>query len=108
MELPDRMTYGEAYGPAMEVKTPEEAAAYFEALVVRSMRINKVSRAEAERVERSNVGYWTGYYDSETRVRCHELYGFGHPIFGTETPTPDEAFAAGVAMAEGRGKAIVG
>lgn len=100
MEFPDRMTYGEAYGPAMEVTTREEAQAYFEALVVRCMRINHVPREHAERIERSNVGYWTGYYDSETRARCHELYGFGHPIFGTETPTPEEAFAAGVAMAE--------
>jgi hypothetical protein len=102
MDLPDRMTVAEAYGPAMEVTTREEAQEYFEALVARCMRINHVSREQAERIERSNVGYFTGYCDSETAARCHALYGFGHPLFGTSRPSYEEAFLAGMAVADAR------
>jgi hypothetical protein len=98
-ELPDEMTYGESYGPAMRVQTPEEARDYFYALVRRNMRVTGNDWAEAERVERINVGYWSGYYDSATAARVHALYGFGHPIFGTTRPTAEEAVAAGKAFA---------
>jgi hypothetical protein len=99
MELPDDMTYGESYNPAMQVTTVEEARAYFAALVRRNIRVTGNSDAEAERVERINVGYWSGYFDEETRARVHALYGFGHPIFGTQAVTPERAVAAGQAMA---------
>lgn len=98
--LPDRMTFGERYGPAMEVTTREEAAEYFNLCVERAMRVNpKLSREEAQAMERSNIGYWTGYYGGETAHRVRQLYEFGHPIFGMTNPTTDEAFQAGCDMA---------
>jgi hypothetical protein len=100
MELPDEMTYGESYGPAMNVQTEEEAREYFGALVRRNVRLTGNSDEEATRIERINVGYWSGYYDSDTMARVHALYGFGHPIFGTTEPTPEKALAAGQAMGE--------
>ena len=99
MELPDKMTYGESYTPAMSVHTPEEAREYFAALVRRNIRITGNSDAEAERIERINVGYWSGYFDETTRIRVHALYGFGHPIFGTIIPPTEVAFDAGRALA---------
>ena len=97
-EWPEKMTYGEKYDPAMKVQTQEEAAAYFERCVTHTMRFGK-TRQEAESIERSNIGYFAGYYDSKTAARVYRLYGFGHPIFGTTQPTPDEAFEAGKRMA---------
>lgn len=46
----------------------------------------------------ANVGYIAGYYDAETRRRIYELTGTVHPIFGTATPTSEEAFDAGRRM----------
>jgi len=57
-------------------------------------------KAEAERIERSNLGYYAGYYDSETMARVNRLFKTTHPIFGDTNPTPAEAFEAGKKMAQ--------
>jgi hypothetical protein len=95
MPLPRKITIGEKYDPAMEVKTVEEARAYFERLVEHSM-MHGLSKEEAERNERINLGYYAGYYDLETRERVEWLYGAVHPIFGNQQPTAEEAFEAGL------------
>jgi hypothetical protein len=99
MPLPEKITVGEKYGPAMEMTDQSTADAYFEELVTHSMRFGK-TRKEAESLERSNLGYYAGYYSSETRARVERLFRCAHPVFGSiETngqPTVDEAFAAGL------------
>lgn len=77
-----RIPYGEKYDPAMLIEDPEEAAAYFEARVEHQMRIGGASRADAERIERHNIGYYSGYYSRETRARVERVFGLAHPIFG--------------------------
>ena len=98
MQLPDKITYGEKYGPAMKIKDRAEAAAYFEACVQHTMRMRPCGREEAESIERQNLGYWAGYYDSGTRSRVERLFMCEHPIFGSidrqGSPRTDEAFAA--------------
>jgi hypothetical protein len=64
-----KITYGEKYGPAMQVQTKEEAAAYFEECVEHTM-------------EWQPIGYYAGYYDKETYDRVMELFDTNHPIFG--------------------------
>lgn len=54
------------------------------------------TREESEEIERSNLGYYAGYYDAETRERVERLFGAVHPIFGRSTPTPAEAYSKGV------------
>lgn len=98
-------TIGEKYGPAMEITDEAEAKRYFEKCVTHSMGFGK-SRAEAETIERSNLGYYAGYYDNETRKRVERLFSCAHPVFGKAvegTPTPEEAFTMGMEMA-GKGK----
>lgn len=99
MILPDKMTIGEAYEPAMKMTDQAEAIRYFEALVDRHMRCFGKSREEAEANERANLGYFAGYYSSETRHRVERLFGCAHPVFGAiakvGAPTPDEALQAG-------------
>jgi hypothetical protein len=95
-------TFGEKYGPAMEITDQADADAYFEECVQHSMSFGK-SRQEAEQTERSNLGYYAGYYDTETRERVERLFCCAHPIFGAiatnGTPTTEQAFEMGKAAA---------
>jgi hypothetical protein len=95
----DKMiTIGEKYGPAMVMTETAEADAYWEECVAHTMTFGK-SREEAEQVERSNLGYYAGYYSAETRARVEHLFACAHPIFGAIAergqPTAEEAFALG-------------
>jgi hypothetical protein len=99
IELPEHMTIGEAYAPAMEMTDAQKAAEYFEALVRRDMKYFGKSRQEAEQMERGNLGYFAGYYDSATRERVERLFNCAHPVFGSiaenGAPTAEQALEAG-------------
>lgn len=81
MKLPDGITIGDKYAPAMEIIDQVEADAYFEACVEHMMRFGK-SRVDAEAIERMNLAYYAGYYDNATRERVERLFRCAHPIFG--------------------------
>lgn len=55
MPIPERITMGDKYGPAMEIHDSEAAQKYFEQCVEHRMRFG-ASREEAERIERANLG----------------------------------------------------
>ena len=93
-------TYGEVYGPAMNVQTEAEAKEYFDAIMKSLMEHHGKSEETAADIVKSNLGYWTGYCDSETARRVFRLYGCAHPIFGVSRPSAEEAFDAGKKMAE--------
>jgi len=104
MALP---TIGERYGPAMEIRGQAEADRYFKELVRWQMQEGGLDQAEAERIERANLGYYAGYYDNETRARIERLYSCSHPVFGpiAERGAPDPAEVVRLGMAAGkRGK----
>lgn len=67
-KLPSKITFGEKYDPAMAITDQAAADEYFESLVEHTMRFG-ADRVEAERLERKNLGYFAGYYGSETRER---------------------------------------
>ena len=98
-----KITIGEKYSPAMEMADQETADAYFEKCVKHCMRHGR-SRAEAESIEKQNLGYYAGYYDSETRERVERLFKCSHPVFGSVArsgqPTAKEALAAGMVAAK--------
>ena len=98
-----QMTLGEKYGPAMEITEQAEADAYFEECVQHSMDNFSMTRTEAEECERANLGYYAGYYSSETRERVERLFKCSHPVFGKVAergePTAEEALEAGLRMA---------
>ena len=103
--MKSKITIGEKYSPAMEITDQAAADAYFEELVEHMMNhgVEKHTRAEAEKLERSNLGYFAGYYGNETRERVEKLFKCSHPIFGSisknGSPTVEEAFEAGKRMA---------
>ncbi len=96
-------TIGEMYKPAMEITTWKGAAIYRASALHYAMVHFGQTREEAERLLGINLGYFAGYYGAETRARVERLFSCAHPIFGAiaekGTPTPDEAFSAGIAMA---------
>lgn len=49
---------------------------------------------------RQNIGYVSGYYDSETRSKIQKIFETAHPIFGTSTPSGDEALKVGQKLGE--------
>ena len=97
MILPDHMTIGECYDPAMKMTKRAEAKECLEALIERDMRVFGKTLEEAHALEMSNLGYYSGYYDHATMVRINKLFGAVHPIFGTpDVPvTPQDAFETG-------------
>lgn len=97
--MPDKITIGDKYRPAMEITSQDEADAYFAACVEHTMRFDK-TREEAEAIERQNLGYFAGYYDSTVMARVNRLFCTKHPIFGESAPTAEEAFNAGMAIGD--------
>lgn len=99
-DMKPEITIGEKYRPAMKITNQEEADDYFEDCVQHTMDNFDKTRAEAEEVERSNLGYWAGYYSDETRERVERLFKCAHPVFGKiaerGAPTAKQALEAGI------------
>jgi hypothetical protein len=104
--MKDKITVGEKYGPAMEIQNQAEADAYFLKLVAHNMKLSGRTRKDAEAVERSNLGYFAGYYSNATRETVERLFRCSHPVFGSiaknGAPTPEQAFELGKQMARKR------
>ena len=101
------LTYGEALYPAMEITDPEDAKQYKEAYIAYIQKFLDAGERDddmtAEEIVNINLGYFAGYYDTETRIRVEKLFNTKHPIFGKAEegiPTPEEAFNAGVEKAK--------
>jgi hypothetical protein len=100
--LPRTLTRAQKYDPAMKLETQQEADDYFVLLVEHCLRCNPPDfrREEAEKIERSNLGYWAGYFSNETRERVERLFKCEHPVFGAIAtngpPTAEQAFKLGL------------
>jgi hypothetical protein len=97
--IPDRVTIGEKYDPAMKVHTKAEAQAYFDECVEHDLRLRpELSREEAEHIERQNIGYYFGYQRRDEACRLQELYGFTHPLINIGTDTPEDIVRKGITI----------
>jgi hypothetical protein len=67
------ITIGEKYGRAMQITDQAEANAYLEECIQHNMSFGN-TRKEAEVIEHQNIGYYSGYYDSETSARVRKLF----------------------------------
>ena len=88
---------GQRYSAAMAITDQALADRHFKCLVGLCMQAGK-TREEAEEIERSNLGYWAGYHDHETRLRVERLFRCQHPFLGKagDEPMPaEEAFNLG-------------
>ena len=104
-QFPRHMTIGEKYRPAMELDDEGAAHDYFERCVEHTMFWHGKTREEAEQLERGNLGYFAGYYNSETRERVERLFKCAHPIFGgiaeNGPPSAGDALLKGVRAGTG-------
>lgn len=76
-------TMGETYTDALgSITTPEDAQEYLEALIECAIHHWGQSREEAEKIQRSNIGYMSGYFSTKEMARIQSLFGVVHPIFG--------------------------
>jgi len=105
MNFPKDMTWGELLGPAMKMTDPEEAKKYLAALIERGVTQFNHTPEESERIQKENLCYYAGYYDTETMVRVHKLFNCAHPVLGKvksqeDLPSPEEAFEMGQKWAE--------
>lgn len=85
-ENKETLTYGEALSPAMEITEQADADQYFADYVEYTKRqLVKEPRTDdvtAEQICKTNLGYFAGYYDFDTRKRIDKLFLTSHPIFG--------------------------
>ncbi len=86
---------------AMEATTQEEADAIFESLV-KAGQLSGQTRKRAEKIQRHNLGYFSGYYSSEVQLRVEKLYKTHHPFLGPvgdgSSRTPDNCLKVGMEM----------
>lgn len=102
------LTYDECLGPAMKITDPKDAQQYFKAYIAWIRKAIDRDKPDhgmtAKQVAKSNLGYYTGYYDHETRLRVEKLFMCAHPIFGKASSgkplTPMEAFEIGKKLGE--------
>lgn len=98
----DNVTLGNKYVDLLgTIHTPEDATEYLEACIEHSMRFGN-SREEAEKIERSNIGYVTGYFSNAEAACIQSLFNVVHPIFGSvaqlEQLTPEEILQKGIEL----------
>ena len=103
--LPKEITNGELLGQAMKITDPEEAKEYWTARIERGRKYLSLNPEASESIQKENLGYYSGYYDTATMVRVHKLFSCAHPFFGEvksqeDLPSPKEAFAMGTKWAE--------
>lgn len=105
----DRVTLNSFYGPATQIVDQAQADAYFESMVeyhLQSCAKQGIERTreEAEEMERKNLAFFAGHYDSITRSRVERLFRAVHPILGSLNdqghPTPEEAALIGIRHAQ--------
>jgi len=100
-ENKEKLTFGESLGPAMEITDQEDADQYFQAMLEWHMKESLKSQLELAQICKQNLGYYAGYYSTETRVRVEKLFVCAHPIFGEakkSIPTNEEAYQMGVEL----------
>lgn len=104
------LTIGECLAPAMEIKDQRIADQYLKDYtsylekftdwtIESGNAIVNGDFTSAEKLAKTNLGYYTGYCDDEIRERVERLFGCEHPIFGKLAemgkPTGEESFQCG-------------
>lgn len=103
-----KLTYGECLSPAMEITDKADAIQYLRGYInFTQNHLDNHPNSDgktAEQICKTNLGYYAGYYNDETRQRVEELFECSHPIFGSiednGSPSAIEAFNKGKEIGE--------
>lgn len=85
------------YALLLAKRDKTEADQFYNSYVSFVMNENNSSREDAEKICKSNLGYFAGYYDKDTCDVIYNTYKCCHPIFGGNpfSVSPKEAFETG-------------
>lgn len=101
---PGGHTIGDLMGAIFAIDNPEDALCFYESYIAWMETLPAEDRSEqytTAQVARSNIGWCFGEgMDSDRIAMWNTVTGAAHPVFGTMTPTPQEAFAAGLELGE--------
>lgn len=90
------------YRDVCEAKTKDEMLQRFDTLLQQLAEREGGTPESHRAIQLSNVGYFTGYYSSETAKRVQDWLGTTHPIFGTShaegTLTSEAALQSGLEL----------
>lgn len=93
-------TIGEIFDTALDLAKNDtyEAGVFYNAYIDYVRDANGSTREEAEKIVKSNLGYFAGYYDSKTCDLIYKVYCTEHPVFGKKPfgISPEDAFNAGL------------
>lgn len=94
------MTINEKYDKAMYICNQMDADEYLDLLCRYSVLKDGLLYEQAQARHKTNLGYYAGYFDSDTRERVERLFKCAHPIFGKIVekgpPTMEQALQAGI------------
>jgi hypothetical protein len=100
--FPSEVSIGDKYNPATSITNQADANEYFERCVEHTMScIPELSRDEAEKIERANIGYWAGYQSKCGARRMFALFNCSHPFLGREELEPEEILKIGMESGSG-------
>ena len=97
-------TFGEIFNNGLKLakENKNEAQEFFKQYIQFILEDNdKVNTIEdAERIAKSNFGYFAGYYTQEVCDIIYETYQCSHPIFGDKpfSVSPEEAYQKGLEL----------
>ena len=79
------------YSYVCDAKTKKEMLKRFDELLAVVVKENGGTKRSHAKMQLSNVGYFSGYYDNKTRSRVSMWLGAEHPIFGKAAPSAKKA-----------------
>lgn len=99
MKHKKKLNINQKYSPITKITTKEKASEYLETLIQYNMKESNHTYEEAKKIEKENIGYWTGYENDEIAKRIMELFECEHPILG-QNRDPHFAFEKGKKLGE--------
>lgn len=108
MKFKTKFTPEKSLSAAMEIKDKDDAIQYLNEYIkyIQDDIDKDPSRVNdnAEKIAKSNLGYFAGYYSNEVRERVEKLFCCSHPFFGSikdnGIPTNEQAFEMGKKYSE--------
>lgn len=94
-------TYRDLLDPLFKITDEEEAKEFFNDYVHWLEADGQLTHEKALDVAKSNVGYWGGYQDIDTRMRIERLLDVEHPYLGKAKEkqyTPEEILQMGIEL----------
>jgi len=99
-------TIGDFISAVFKINNKADAALFYRGYLEWLSKLPKKEKSGKltdEQVAKSNIGWCFGEgMDSKMIKMWNKVTGAAHPIFGAMTPTPEEAFKAGMKLARGK------